>query len=181
MDAVTPIGFTKEQDDDFIKSVLEVKRNIESRGYTILDTMQPIYATDKEGNKISSEADIILVNEQGDIQVIDVTYGYGSVRARLVRPRTEKVTLDPIYQNEDAILTNIEDVVNNTANVKFKLKGMKSEEVAKYTINHLNKFYITPGIGVGVSRIVMQLLPSSLTAKIIYNIQRKKIYNKKEK
>ena len=70
---------------------------------------------------------------------------------------------------------------NNTANVKFKLKGMKSEEVAKYTINHLNKFYITPGIGVGVSRIVMQLLPSSLTAKIIYNIQRKKIYNKKEK
>jgi hypothetical protein len=29
--------------------------------------MQPIYGTDKDGNKVSSEADIILVNESGDV------------------------------------------------------------------------------------------------------------------
>ena len=69
---------------------------------------------------------------------------------------------------------------NNYANVKFKLKGMNSYEVAKYAINHLNKFYITPGIGVKISRIFLQLLPGSLTAKIAYNVQRKKLYQNKK-
>ena len=67
---------------------------------------------------------------------------------------------------------------NNYANVKFKLKGMDSYEVAKYTLNHLNKFYIVPGIGVRISRVLMHLLPSSIIAKLTYNIQRKKIYRK---
>ena len=67
---------------------------------------------------------------------------------------------------------------NNAANVKFKLKGMQSEEVAKYALNHLNKFYIVPGLGVKISRIFLQLLPGSLTSRITYNVQRKKIYKK---
>ena len=67
---------------------------------------------------------------------------------------------------------------NNAANVKFKLKGMQSEEVAKYALNRLNKFYIVPGLGVKISRIFLQLLPGSLTSRITYNVQRKKIYKK---
>ena len=82
--------------------------------------MQPIYAVDKDGNKISSEADIIIVNEQGDVKVIDVTYGYASVEARLAQPRTTRVTLEQIYKNEDSILTNTENILNTIDGVDIK-------------------------------------------------------------
>ena len=65
---------------------------------------------------------------------------------------------------------------NNRANVKFKLKGMSSEEVSRYAIGHLNKFYIVPGVGVKISRIMMHIIPSFIAAGIAYNVQRKKIY-----
>jgi hypothetical protein len=82
-DDLVPIEAAEGDWENFIKSVENVKKCIRRGGYTILDTMQPIYAVDKDGNKISSEADIIIVNEQGDVKVIDVTYGYASVKARL--------------------------------------------------------------------------------------------------
>lgn len=68
------------------------------------------------------------------------------------------------------VATNFE----KTAQVKFEFNGMNSHDVATYALNHLNKFYIVPGIGVKVSRILMQMLPGSLTAKIIYSIQSKR-------
>ena len=67
---------------------------------------------------------------------------------------------------------------NQRANVKFKLQGMDSYKVAEYTINHLNKFYIIPGIGVKVSRICAKILPDYLISKLTYKVQRKKIYQK---
>jgi len=65
---------------------------------------------------------------------------------------------------------------NKTANVKFNLKGMESKVVVDYTIKHLNKFYIVPGIGIKITRIISHLFPSNIMAKFCYNIQRKKIY-----
>ena len=65
---------------------------------------------------------------------------------------------------------------NRRANVKFDLKGMNSMDVAKYVVNHLNKFYIVPGMGVKITRFFSHLLPSSIMAKFAYNIQKKKIY-----
>ena len=65
---------------------------------------------------------------------------------------------------------------NERANVKFSLKGLESVDVAKYTVNHLNKFYIVPGFGVKFTRFFSHLLSSNIMAKFCFNIQRKKIY-----
>ena len=65
---------------------------------------------------------------------------------------------------------------NKRANVKFDLKGMNSMDVAKYTVKHLNKFYIVPGFGVKIARFFSHLLSSSIMAKFAYNMQKKKIY-----
>lgn len=114
------IGFSDEQWNDFVNRVQQTKQQAEARGFTVLDTMQPIYGTDKDGNKLSSEADIILVNEAGDIQIIDVTYGFASVYARLSNPRTNRVHLDQIYQNESDILDQITEIIQNTYPTNIK-------------------------------------------------------------
>ena len=119
-DALVKIEFIPGQWDEFVRDVEEVKRDIQGRGYTILDTMVPIYGTTANGEKTSSEADIIVANENGDVQVIDVTYGYASVESRLANPRTERVTLDKIYKNEDSILTNTENILKSIADVNLK-------------------------------------------------------------
>jgi len=65
------------------------------------------------------------------------------------------------------VSTNFE----TTANVTFSFPGVNSYDIAKYALNHLNKFYIVPGIGTKISRILMQMLPGSLTSKIMYLLQ----------
>ena len=65
---------------------------------------------------------------------------------------------------------------NKRANVKFSLKGMESMDVAKYTVKHLNRFYIVPGFGVKCTRFFSHLLSSNIMAKFCFNIQKKKIY-----
>ncbi len=65
---------------------------------------------------------------------------------------------------------------NERANVKFSIKGMDSMSLAKYTIKHLNRFYIVPGFEVKFTRIISHLFPSNIMAKLCYNIQKKKIY-----
>lgn len=64
---------------------------------------------------------------------------------------------------------------NKVANVKFSLKEKNSYYVAKYAINHLNKFYIIPGIDIKFARLGAKLFPSNLIAKITYMVQKKKL------
>jgi len=61
------------------------------------------------------------------------------------------------------------------ANVKFTLKEKNSYEVAKYAIEHLNKFYIVPGLDIKLARFASHLFPSSLVAKVTYMVQKKKL------
>ena len=65
---------------------------------------------------------------------------------------------------------------NKTANVKFSLKGMESNDVAKYAIKHLNRFYIISGFGIKITKFFSHLFSSSIMAKFCYNIQKRKIY-----
>ncbi len=58
-----------------------------------------------------------------------------------------------------------------TANVKFNFNGVDSAKVARYTIEHLNRFYIVPTLGVRLARFAMALLPSSWVARIVYKLQ----------
>lgn len=63
---------------------------------------------------------------------------------------------------------------NKIANVKFALKERNSYNIAKYAINHLNKFYIIPGLEIKLARFFVKFLPSKITSKITYQIQKKK-------
>lgn len=63
----------------------------------------------------------------------------------------------------------------SVANVSFNMRVASSFKVAKYALNHLDKFYIVPGIDIKFARLGAKLFPSSLVAKITYLIQKKKI------
>ena len=65
---------------------------------------------------------------------------------------------------------------NNVANVKFALRGMSSEYVAKYAIDKMlkNKTVISVGFKVKAVRILSKISPDSISAKICYHMQKKK-------
>lgn len=66
---------------------------------------------------------------------------------------------------------------NNVANVTFSLKGNSSEYVAKYAIDKMlkNKTIITVGWKIKLARFFSKISPDCLSAKMCYNVQRRKI------
>ena len=66
---------------------------------------------------------------------------------------------------------------NKVADVQFALKGLSSDYVAEYAIKKLfkGKFYIVPGWKIRLARFGAKIAPNNLTAKICYNMQRRKI------
>ena len=63
---------------------------------------------------------------------------------------------------------------NKQANVKFALKGKKSNDVALYALKHLNRFYIVPGFTIKCVRFFARLVPSLWMSKMVYKQQKKK-------
>ena len=74
------------------------------------------------------------------------------------------------------VKTNFDDV----AGVKFSLKGMDSDYVAKYAIDKMlkNKFIIIPGFSIKMLRILSKIVPDSIMVRMVYNSQRRKKVNK---
>ena len=66
---------------------------------------------------------------------------------------------------------------NNRAGVKFKLKALKSDYVAKYAIDKLfrGKVIIIPGLKMKLVKFGIRFLPDRLVARFTYNIQKKKV------
>ena len=69
------------------------------------------------------------------------------------------------------VKTNFE----KNANVEFEVSKKDSYKVADYTIKHLNRFYICPGISVKLTRFISKIVPSSIIAKFIYKVQRRRV------
>lgn len=65
---------------------------------------------------------------------------------------------------------------NNVAGVKFNLKSMSSEYVARYALKNMfrHKLIILPGIKIKLARILAKISPDKLTAKVCYHMQEKK-------
>ena len=65
---------------------------------------------------------------------------------------------------------------NNVAGVKFNIKSLTAEYVAKYAIKKLEKgkFYIVPGIDVKLAKLGAKLAPAPFVSKITYKIQERK-------
>ena len=64
---------------------------------------------------------------------------------------------------------------NQVANVKFALKEKNSYQVAEYAINHLNHFYILPGLDIKFAKLGAHFVPSCLLSKITYRMQKRKL------
>jgi len=71
----------------------------------------------------------------------------------------------------------VETEFNDVANVNFAFKPLTSEYVAKYAINKMfkNKLIIIPGFSMKLSRIFSKILPDTLTSKIIFRSQKRKL------
>lgn len=65
---------------------------------------------------------------------------------------------------------------NNVANVKFSIKALSSEYVAKYAINKTlkGKLVIVPGIKIKILRVLSKISPDKLTMKVVYANQTRK-------
>ena len=70
----------------------------------------------------------------------------------------------------------VETGFNDRANVKFDLKSLSAEYVAKYAIDNMfrKKLLIIPGTSVKFGLFFAKLLPKKLILKLTYNIQKKK-------
>ena len=65
---------------------------------------------------------------------------------------------------------------NNRANVKFNIKQLSKEYVAKYAIDKMfkKKLIIIPGVSVRLGMFFMRFIPTKTLLKITYNFQEKK-------
>lgn len=65
---------------------------------------------------------------------------------------------------------------NDVANVKFALKGLSSEYVARYAIEKAlkGKLYIIPGLQMKLEVFLLRFIPNKLMLKISAHIQKKK-------
>lgn len=65
---------------------------------------------------------------------------------------------------------------NNVANVKFEIKSLTSEYVAKYAVDKMlkNKFYIVPGFTIKLAKFFSKITPNVILAKCSYHMQKRK-------
>lgn len=65
---------------------------------------------------------------------------------------------------------------NKVANVKFDLKSLSSDYVARYTVDKMlkGKTDITPGLSIKLLRFVAKISPTNLASKVVYMTQKKR-------
>ncbi len=65
---------------------------------------------------------------------------------------------------------------NKVANVKFDLKSLSSDYVARYTVDKIlkGKTDITPGLSIKLLRFVAKISPTNLASKVVYRTQKRR-------
>ena len=65
---------------------------------------------------------------------------------------------------------------NNVANVKFEIKSLTSEYVARYAVDKMlkNKFYIVPGFTIKLAKFFSKITTTVILAKCSYHMQKRK-------
>lgn len=101
----------------FRQQVLDFKKKLTSKengmGLTIIDTDRTIYGTDPDGNKISSEADIIAT-DGNKLYVIDIRYSFDSIRLNW-KTKYPKATYT-IEEHVTRRVKQIEQIINSAFN-----------------------------------------------------------------
>ena len=68
---------------------------------------------------------------------------------------------------------------NDVAGVKFALKGLSSDYVAKYAIDKMlkNKEVILPGFTIKMTKLAQKIIPDKIVIEAAYHIQKSKNNN----
>ncbi len=65
---------------------------------------------------------------------------------------------------------------NKVANVKFDLKSLSSDYVARYTVDKMlqGKTDITPGFSIKILRFLGKIAPTNIASKVVYSTQKRR-------
>lgn len=107
--------FLSSYEQPFIEKIKKLKSDIDRLGYHIINTGQFIYTTTEDGKNISAEADIILMNDDGDIRIIDIFNSWRDPVLNFDNP-INKYTKQTTRQKETKLLHYLEDVVQRKTN-----------------------------------------------------------------
>lgn len=131
--ARTLIGF-----DEFVDDIRALKNSFEKANYKIICANQMLYDTN---TKTASQADIICIDNAGNLHVIDVLSSYTQIRPRWDK-RPGFGVVYTIHQREKQMLQQIEKILSD----KFGQK-VKSSKVLPITCD------ITKGNEIGVQKV----------------------------
>ena len=131
--ARTLIGF-----DEFVDDIRALKNAFEKANYKIICANQMLYDTN---TKTASQADIICIDNAGNLHVIDVLSSYTQIRPRWDK-RPGFGVVYTIHQREKQMLQQIEKILSD----KFGQK-VKSSKVLPITCD------ITKGYEIGVQKV----------------------------
>lgn len=161
---------------DFTKTSLDKELNMIDTNIKAYHILMKLYLTDMKKNDRGHILNVASIAGFMPGPLMATYYATKSYVVRLSEGVREELKKDKSNVKISVLCPGPVDTnFNKVANVIFSLKEANSYDVAKYAINHLNKFYIVPGIGVKIARVGVRFIPTNLAARFAYGAQKRKI------
>ena len=161
---------------DFTKTSLDKELNMIDTNIKAYHILMKLYLTDMKKNDRGHILNVASIAGFMPGPLMATYYATKSYVVRLSEGVREELKKDKSNVKISVLCPGpVATNFNKVANVKFSLKEANSYDVAKYAINHLNKFYIVPGIGVKIARVGVRFIPTNLAARFAYGAQKRKI------
>ena len=161
---------------DFTKTSLDKELNMIDTNIKAYHILMKLYLTDMKKNDRGHILNVASIAGFMPGPLMATYYATKSYVVRLSEGVREELKKDKSNVKISVLCPGPVDTnFNKVANVRFSLKEANSYDVAKYAINHLNKFYIVPGIGVKIARVGVRFIPTNLAARFAYGAQKRKI------
>lgn len=108
----------QEQIEEYLNKLSEIKKFIDDNNLDLIDTSQMLYGTDKEGNNITCQADVLMVDSEGMVYMWDVVQSYQKVTDNL----DNQGKRSPVTNRERNYLNNksVYDILTNRFGVNIK-------------------------------------------------------------
>ena len=100
--------------DTVINYITGVRDRFKSNGYTVIDSRRPILGINQDGKKVQLEADLLFMNQNGEITVIDV---YTTTRDST--PVDLQFESSLLHQDQDQRMKNISQILYQSIGSSF--------------------------------------------------------------
>lgn len=161
---------------DFTKTSLDKELNMIDTNIKAYHILMKLYLTDMKKNDRGHILNVASIAGFMPGPLMATYYATKSYVVRLSEGVREELKKDKSNVKISVLCPGpVATNFNKIANVRFSLKEANSYDVAKYAINHLNKFYIVPGIGIKIARVGVRFIPTNLAARFAYGAQKRKI------